>query len=35
MPCHHLQFEFPDARVIIVTSSEGVAEMQRALEGGA
>ncbi len=30
-----IRSEFPDARVIIVTSSEGVAEMQRALEGGA
>ncbi len=27
--------EFPEARVIMVTSSEGDAEMQRALEGGA
>jgi DNA-binding NarL/FixJ family response regulator len=27
--------EFPEARVIIVTSSEGDVEMQRALEGGA
>lgn len=27
--------EFPEARVVIVTSSEGDVEMQRALEGGA
>ncbi len=27
--------EFPEARVIVVTSSEGDVEMQRALEGGA
>lgn len=27
--------EFPEARIIIVTSSEGDVEMQRALEGGA
>ena len=30
-----IRSEFPDARVIIVTSSEGDVEMQRALEGGA
>jgi DNA-binding NarL/FixJ family response regulator len=30
-----LRSEFPEARVIIVTSSEGDVEMQRALEGGA
>lgn len=30
-----IRSDFPDARVIIVTSSEGDAEMQRALEGGA
>jgi DNA-binding NarL/FixJ family response regulator len=30
-----IRTEFPDARVIIVTSSEGDAEMRRALEGGA
>lgn len=30
-----IRSEFPDARIIIVTSSEGDAEMQRALEGGA
>ncbi len=30
-----IRSEFPDARVIIVTSSEGDVEMQRALAGGA
>lgn len=30
-----IRSEFPDARIIIVTSSEGDTEMQRALEGGA
>ena len=30
-----MRSEFPQARVIIVTSSEGDVEMQRALEGGA
>lgn len=30
-----IRSDFPGARVIIVTSSEGDAEMQRALEGGA
>lgn len=30
-----IRSEFPEARVIIVTSSEGDVEMQRALEGGA
>lgn len=30
-----IRSDFPDARVIVVTSSEGDAEMQRALEGGA
>jgi DNA-binding NarL/FixJ family response regulator len=30
-----IRSEFPQARVIIVTSSEGDAEMRRALEGGA
>lgn len=30
-----IRSEFPDARVIIFTSSEGDAEMRRALEGGA
>lgn len=30
-----IRSEFPQARVIIVTSSEGDVEMQRALEGGA
>jgi DNA-binding NarL/FixJ family response regulator len=30
-----IRSEFPEARVIIVTSSEGDAEMRRALEGGA
>ena len=30
-----IRSEFPGARIIIVTSSEGDAEMQRALEGGA
>ena len=30
-----IRSEFPDARVIIITSSEGDAEMQRALGGGA
>jgi DNA-binding NarL/FixJ family response regulator len=30
-----IRSEFPEARIIIVTSSEGDVEMQRALEGGA
>ena len=30
-----IRSEFPDARIIIVTSSEGDAEMRRALQGGA
>lgn len=30
-----IRSEFPDARIIMVTSSEGDVEMQRALEGGA
>ena len=30
-----IRSEFPDARVIVLTSSEGDAEMRRALEGGA
>lgn len=30
-----IRSEFPDARIIIITSSEGDAEMRRALEGGA
>lgn len=30
-----IRSEFPEARVIVVTSSEGDVEMQRALEGGA
>jgi DNA-binding NarL/FixJ family response regulator len=30
-----IRSEFPEARVVIVTSSEGDVEMQRALEGGA
>ena len=30
-----IRSEFPEARVLIVTSSEGDVEMQRALEGGA
>ena len=30
-----IRSEFPEARIIVVTSSEGDVEMQRALEGGA
>lgn len=30
-----IRSEFPEARIIIITSSEGDAEMRRALEGGA